>query len=76
MGTEVTSDRALLGVLALLAADRAERVPEARISTEALLHKSGFSNAQIGEIVGEKADTIRKRLERAEKDAKKGGTSK
>ncbi len=68
MALELIDTEGALRALAILhAADRAEREPEPRVSTEALLHRAGFSNAQIGEIVGEKSDTVRKRLERAEK---------
>jgi hypothetical protein len=72
---EVDSELALRALVILRAAERAEREPAARVSTEALLHKAGFSYAQIGEIVADKADTVRKRLERADKDdavAKRG----
>ncbi len=65
---EIDTESALRALMSLQAADRAEREPEARVSTEILLHKAGFSNAQIGAIVGEKPDTVRKRIERAEKD--------
>jgi DNA-directed RNA polymerase specialized sigma24 family protein len=68
MSLESIDTEAALRTLAILkAADRAERDPEPRVATEALLQKAGFSNAQIGEIVGEKSDTVRKRLERAGK---------
>jgi hypothetical protein len=68
---EIDSEAALRALVILRAADRAERESEPRISTETLLHKAGFTNAQIGVIVGEKAGTVRKRLERAGKDAAK-----
>lgn len=64
---EIDTESALRVLVILQAADRAERDPEPRVATEALLHKAGFSNAQIGDIVGEKSDTVRKRLERAGK---------
>jgi DNA-directed RNA polymerase specialized sigma24 family protein len=64
---DIDGEAALRALVVLRAADRAEREPEPRISTELLLHKAGFSNAQIGDIVGEKSDTVRKRLERAGK---------
>lgn len=67
----IDAEAALRALVILRAADRAERDPEPRISTELLLYKAGFSYAQIGDIVGDKADTVRKRLERAKKDGSK-----
>ena len=67
----IDAETALQALVVLQAADRAEREPEPRVSTELLLHEVGLSYAQIGVIVGDKADTVRKRLERAEKDGPK-----
>jgi DNA-directed RNA polymerase specialized sigma24 family protein len=64
---EITADRALIGVLVLLAADRAERDPEPRISTELILHEVGFSNPEIGSMIDEKPNTVRMRIDRAKK---------
>jgi DNA-directed RNA polymerase specialized sigma24 family protein len=64
-------ERALLGLLALQAADRTERQPEPRVATELLLHDAGFTNSEIGAMIGEKANTVRMRIDRAKKaDAK------
>jgi len=63
---EIDSGQALRALAVLAAADRAERDPPPTISTERLLHEAGFTNAQIGMIVGDKADTVRKRLARAD----------
>jgi hypothetical protein len=65
----IDSEMALRALVILAAADRAERDPAPRVATDRLLREAGLSHAQIGMIVDEKADTIRKRLERAEKDA-------
>jgi len=65
----IDSEMALRALVILTAADRAERDPKPRAATDRLLREAGLSHAQIGMIVDEKADTIRKRLERAEKDA-------
>lgn len=68
---DIDSEAALRALVILRAADRAERLPAPKVSTEHLLHQAGFSYAQIGAIVGDKAGTVQKRLERAEKDAAK-----
>lgn len=68
---EIDSEAALRALVVIQAADRAERLPAPKVSTEHLLHGAGFSYAQIGAIVGDRPDTVRKRLERAEKDAVK-----
>jgi hypothetical protein len=65
----IESESALRALVSLTAADRAERDPPPRVPTDRLPHEAGFSHTQIGVIVDEKADTIRKRLERAERDA-------
>jgi DNA-directed RNA polymerase specialized sigma24 family protein len=59
------ADRALIALVALAAADRSERDPEPRVLTEVLLHDAGYSNQEIGAMLGEKPDTIRKRIARA-----------
>jgi DNA-directed RNA polymerase specialized sigma24 family protein len=69
------SERALLGILALQAADRAEREREPRIATELVLHGAGFSNAEIAAIIDEKSGTVAKRIERAKKAAEKSKKS-
>lgn len=68
----VDSESALRALAAFAAADRAERDPPSNVSTERLLYEAGFSYAQIGVIVGGKADTVRKRLERSGKDEQGG----
>lgn len=65
----IDSEMALRALVILAAADRAERDPPPRVATDHLLREAGLSHAQIGAIVDKKADTIRKRLERAEADA-------
>jgi hypothetical protein len=63
----IDSEMALRALVILAAADRAERDPPPQVATERLLHEAGLSSTQIGTILDEKADTIRKRLERAGK---------
>lgn len=65
----IDSEMALRALVILTAADRAERDPKPRVATDRLLREAGLSHTQIGMIIDEKADTVRKRLERAEKDA-------
>lgn len=72
----IDTESALRALLVLSAADRAERQPEPKVSTEGLLSEVGLTNAQIGAIVDEKADTVRKRLERAAPKAPKRQAAK
>lgn len=66
-----SGERALLGLLALQAADRVERQPEPRVTTEMLLHGAGFTSAEIAAMIGEKSATVAKRIERAKKAGQK-----
>ena len=63
-------DPALLGVLALLAADRAERSPEPQIPTEVVLAAAGLDHGLIAEVLGKKPDAVRMRISRAKAAAK------
>jgi DNA-directed RNA polymerase specialized sigma24 family protein len=65
-----SSDPALLGVLALLAADRAEREPQPEVPTEVLLGHAGLSYQVIADVLGKKPEAVRKRIERAKIAAK------
>ena len=65
----IDSEAALRALLVLTAADWAERDPLPRVSTDRLLYEAGLTHAQIGAIVDDKADTVRKRLERSDKGA-------
>lgn len=65
-----TDDRFLKGILAVLVADRNERESETQISTEKLLYGVGFSYQEIGQMVGEKPDTVRKRISRSSNSQK------
>jgi site-specific recombinase XerC len=53
----IDSEAALRALVVLTAADRAERDPPPRVSTDRLLYEAGLTHAQIGAIVDEKADT-------------------
>jgi DNA-directed RNA polymerase specialized sigma24 family protein len=73
MATETPAlDPALLGVLALLAADRAERDPEPRLATELVLDAAGLDHRLIAEILGKKPDAVRMKISRAKAAEKKG----
>ena len=65
--THITADAALSGILALLVAEREERVKEDKnaAKTEVLLGKAGVPVENIQALTGKKADAIRKALQRA-----------
>jgi hypothetical protein len=56
----VTADLAILGVLALLAADREDRIAAGSDirRTEPILRKAGFAIGQIATLLGKKYDTV------------------
>lgn len=70
---QTSSERVQLGILALLAADRAEREPEPALSTEVVLDAAGLSNQQIAAVLGKNPDAIRMKISRAKAAAKKKG---
>jgi DNA-directed RNA polymerase specialized sigma24 family protein len=77
MSNETTpTDPALLGVLALLAADRAERQPEPELPTELVLSAAGLDYRLIASILGKKPDAVRMKIARAKAAAKKGKPKK
>jgi hypothetical protein len=59
------ADPALLGILALLAADRAERVPEPKLPTELILDAAGLDYQLIAAILGKKPDAVRMKISRS-----------
>jgi DNA-directed RNA polymerase specialized sigma24 family protein len=68
----LTLEQAMVGVLAMLAAERDDqsnpaRRPEDRRKTEIILADAGLTPAQIGQILGKKANTVAKTLQRARK---------
>jgi hypothetical protein len=65
------SDPALLGILALLAADRAERTPGPELETELVLDAAGLDHRLIAEVMGKKPDAVRMKISRARTPAKK-----
>ena len=62
MSGEPKSDPALLGILALLAA---ERDPKAQPSTEVLLARVGLTFEDIGLVVDKSSEAVRKAASRA-----------
>jgi len=69
-------DPALLGVLALLAADRAERDPEPTLATEVVLDAAGLDHRLIADVIGKKPDAVRMKISRAKAATKKGEKKK
>jgi hypothetical protein len=65
-------DPALLGIIALLAAERAERDPKASPPTEVLLARAGLSYDVIASVLDKKSDSVRKAVSRATQSASKG----
>lgn len=65
-------EQAMAGVLAMLAAERDDnanpsRRSEDRRKTEVILADAGLAPAQIGQILGKKANSVAKTIERARK---------
>jgi len=69
-----STDPALLGILALLAADRGERDPQPELSTEMVLDAAGLDYRLIASVIGKKPDAVRMKLRRAKTSSKKGST--
>ena len=69
-GTD-SPDPALLGILALLAADREER-GDLEIPTELILTEAGLSSAQIGPMLGKSPGAVREKARRAKAAIVKG----
>jgi len=68
----INLEQAMVGVLAMLAADRDDRVnlgrrSEERRKTEIILAEAGLTAGQIGQVLGKKANTVSKTIERARK---------
>lgn len=64
-------DPVLLGILALLAADREER-GDLEIPTELILTEAGLSPAQIGPMIGKSPGAVREKARRAKTAIEKG----
>jgi hypothetical protein len=67
------SDPALLGILALLAADRDE---EDGTPTEVILEEVNLPRPDIGKVVGKSPDAVRKVIERHAAAKRKPGKAK
>lgn len=75
----MAADAVMVGVLALLAADRDDRLalgdrqaPEPR-KTEVVLADAGLTAAQIGQLLGKKANSVTKTISRARGKADNDG---
>jgi hypothetical protein len=68
---EVGENSALLGILALLAADREER-GDLEVPTELILTEAGLTPAQIGPMIGKSAGAVREKARRAKAAIEKG----
>jgi hypothetical protein len=69
---DVTTDLGILGVLALLAADREDRIAAGATirRTETILSEAGFPISQIARILGKKYDTVHNALTKTSPVAK------
>ncbi len=80
MNSELTpTDPALLGLIALVAADRDAQGSESKVPTEIILSRAGLGNAEISAVVGKSPDAVRKMIERAKsgpKEKKRGRSKK
>ena len=62
-----TVEQLLAAQLAILVADREERVKKSEPQkTELVLHAAGFEVPEIAKLLGKKADTVRKVIQRAQ----------
>lgn len=63
---ELTMEKSLAGILALLIAEREECVlPEDAPRTEVILASAGLTPAEIAPLLGKQTDAVRKSIERA-----------
>lgn len=60
-------EAALSGILALLADQRERSGDDLDPPTEMVLAQAGLSNEEIGSVLGKRADSVRKAVERARK---------
>jgi DNA-directed RNA polymerase specialized sigma24 family protein len=64
------TDRILLGILALLAADRDERAEGTTLRrTEVILDTAGFSPREISQLLGREVEAVRSTVRRTKKAA-------
>jgi DNA-directed RNA polymerase specialized sigma24 family protein len=70
--TSTDTDRIMLGILALLAADRDERVEGSTPRrTEVILGDAGFSPREISQLLGKELEAVRSTVRRAKPKQKK-----
>jgi hypothetical protein len=74
---DVTPEQVLLGILALLAAERDERVGGVMPRpTELILTDAGFSPREIAQLTGKEYEAVRSSVRRAGATAKKPARKK
>lgn len=73
-GSATGAERVLFGMLALLAADRDERVEGTTPRrTEVILEDAGFSAREIAQLTGKEYEAVRSSLRRAKQAPKRKG---
>ena len=73
---KTSSDPALLGILALMAADRASADRDEQLPTELILDRVGVPRPDIARVVGKSEDATAKVIERARNPAAKAKAKK
>ena len=74
---QITQDKAITGVLAMLVAEREDRLGGEGADerkTEAVLATAGLSVSEIAPLVGKSTDAVAKAIQRARKPKKKAST--
>jgi DNA-directed RNA polymerase specialized sigma24 family protein len=67
---ELHPEKVMAGVLAMLVAEREERIgenPSAPVKTEVLLNNAGLSAPEIARIMGKNSDAVRQTIQRGRK---------
>jgi DNA-directed RNA polymerase specialized sigma24 family protein len=67
--TTLTGDKALVGMLALLVAEREDRLSDDKDvrKTEVVLASAGLTANEIAALMGKKVDAVRKAIQRGRK---------
>jgi DNA-directed RNA polymerase specialized sigma24 family protein len=75
---QISPDKAITGVLAMLVAEREDRLSDGtdQRKTEAVLATAGLTANEIAPLVGKTNDAVTKTIQRARKPKKKTSTRK